>query len=32
MRDNHLGCEHRLDLVPRADPVQEGKGEVYRSG
>jgi hypothetical protein len=28
MCDDHLAGEHRLDLVPWADPVQEGKGEV----
>jgi hypothetical protein len=32
MRDDHLGCEHGFQLVPRADPMKKRQDEVCGRG
>jgi hypothetical protein len=32
MRDDHLGCEHGFQLVPRADPMEKRQDEVCGRG
>jgi len=32
MRDDHLGCEHGFQLVPRADPMEKRQDEVCGHG
>ena len=32
MRDDHLGCEHGFQLIPRADPMKKRQDEVCGRG